>query len=163
MVSLFTFFGPPVVTVFLVAFGAVPYGLWVARKKPSRAARWAVIGVVAAIAAYGAGTVYGLAYTNPLDLCADKTPDGVRWQSPGDSRLTSVHVGSFPLSVKCRWSSGYNTEVVWFWASPLLYAGLTCSLVCCVLLLRGRCPRGAVTSRRTPPPPPPPRPPTSPR
>ncbi|MEV0471055.1 hypothetical protein [Streptomyces prunicolor] len=161
--SLFAIFGPPVVTVFLVAFGAVPYGLWVTKKKPSRPARWAVLGVAAAIAAYGAGTDYGLAFTNPLDLCADKMPDGTRWQSPGHYNLTSVNVGNFPLSVECHWTSGYSTEVVWPWASPLLYAGLACSLVCCVLLLRDRYPRGGVTSGRTPPPPPPPRPPTSPR
>jgi len=163
MVSLFAIFGPPVVTVFLVAFGAVPYGLWVTKKKPSWPARWAVLGVGAAIVAYGAGTDYGLAFTNPLDLCADKMPDGTRWQSPGHYSLTSVNVDGFPLSVNCHWTSGYSTEVVWPWASPLLYAGLACSLVCCALLLRDRYPRGAVTSRRTPPPPPPPRPPTSPR
>ncbi|MBK3576496.1 hypothetical protein JHN63_22345 [Streptomyces sp. MBT65] len=163
MVSLFAFFGPPLITVFLFAVGAVPYALWVSRKGPSRAARWAVIGVGASVAAFGAGSVYGLAFTNPLDVCADRTGDGVYMDIGRDSSLTSVHVGGFPLSVKCRWSSGHSTEMVWPWVSPLLYAGLACSLVCCVLLLRGRHPRGAVTFRRTPPPPPLPRPPTSPR
>jgi hypothetical protein len=163
MVSLFAFFGPPLITVFLFAVGAVPYALWVSRKKPSRAARWAVIGVGAAVAAYGAGSVYGLAFTNPLDVCADRTGDGVYMDVGRDNSLTSVHVDSFPPSVTCHWTSGYSTEEVWPWASPLLYAGLACSLVCCVLLLRDRYPRGDVTSGRTPPPPPPPRPPTSPR
>ncbi|MFI6464243.1 hypothetical protein [Streptomyces sp. NPDC050528] len=135
MVSLFAIFGPPVVTVFLVAFGAVPYGLWVTGKKPSRPARWAVLGGGAAIAAYGAGVDYGLAFTNPLDLCAGKTADGVRWQTPGHATLISTRVGSFPLSVKCRWSSGYSTEMVWPWASPVLYAGLACAVGCSVLLL----------------------------
>ncbi|WP_327404054.1 hypothetical protein OG194_30835 [Streptomyces sp. NBC_01288] len=73
MVSLFAFFGPPLITIFLFAVGTLPYALWVTRKRPSRAARWAVIGVAAAIAAYGAGTVYGLAPTNPLDVCATGT------------------------------------------------------------------------------------------
>ncbi|MEV8538972.1 hypothetical protein [Streptomyces sp. NPDC051572] len=112
MMSLFAIFGPPVITVFLVAFGAVPYGLWVTRKKPSWPARWAVLGVGAAVAAYGAGTVYGLAFTNLLDLCADRRADGVYWDVGADFRLTSVSRESFPLSVRCYWSSGHSTEVV---------------------------------------------------
>jgi hypothetical protein len=71
--------------------------------------------------------------------------------------------GQLPAVRRVPLERGYSTEMVWPWASPLLYAGLACSLVCCALLLRNRYPRGAVTSRRTPPPPPPPRPPTSPR
>jgi hypothetical protein len=39
MVSLFTFFGPPAITLFLFAVGALPYALWVTRKKPSQATR----------------------------------------------------------------------------------------------------------------------------
>ncbi|MFJ9242472.1 hypothetical protein [Streptomyces sp. NPDC101776] len=163
MVSLFAIFGPPLITVFVFAVGAVPYALWVTRKTPPRAARWAVMGAGTAIGAYGAGTVYGLAFTNPLDVCGDRTGDGVYMDAGRDSSLTSVHVNGFPPSITCRWAGGHSTEAVWFWVSPLLYAGLACSLVCCVLLLRDRYPRGGVTSRSTPPPPPPPRPPTSPR
>jgi len=135
MVSLFTFFGPPAITVLLFAVGAIPYALWVTRKKPSRPARWAVIGIAAAIAAYGAGTVYGLAFTNPLDVCADKTGNGVYMDVGRDYSLTTVNVDSFPPSVTCHWTSGHSTEAVWFWVSPLLYAGLACFLVCCALLL----------------------------
>lgn len=156
--SFFALFGPPAITIFLFAVGTLPYALWVTRKKPSRTARWAVIGIAAAVVAYGAGTVYGLAFTNPLDVCADRNGDAGRYYG-----LTSVSVDGFPMSVSCHWTSGHSTEAVWFWASPLLYAGLACSLVCCALLLGNRYPRGTVTSRRTPPPPPPPRPPTSPR
>jgi hypothetical protein len=36
-----------------------------------------VLGIAAAIAAYGAGAVYGLAFTNPLAVCGDKTGDSV--------------------------------------------------------------------------------------
>ncbi|MFG2726601.1 hypothetical protein [Streptomyces canus] len=93
---------------------------------------------MAAIAAYGAGTVYGLAFTNPLDLCGDKTGDGVYMDAGRDYRLTSVSVDSFPPSITCHWTSGHSTEVVWFWASPLLYAGLACSAVCTALLLINR-------------------------
>lgn len=138
MVSLFTFFGPPAITLFLFAVGAVPYALWVARRKPSRPARWAVIGFAAAIAAYGAGTVYGLAFTNPLDICGDRTGDGVYMDAARDYSLTSVSVDGFPPSVTCHWSSGHSTQEVWFWVPPLLYAGLACSAVCSALLLINR-------------------------
>ncbi|WP_405948031.1 hypothetical protein OG588_16980 [Streptomyces prunicolor] len=141
MVSLFAFFGPPLITIFLFAVGTLPYALWATRKKPSRAARWAVIGVAASIAAYGAGTVYGLAFTNPLAVCADRTGDGgdsVYMDTGQDSTLTSVNVDGFPMSVNCHWTNGYSTEAVWFWASPLLYAGLACAVGCSGLLLVNR-------------------------
>ncbi|GAA2334304.1 hypothetical protein OKJ48_23250 [Streptomyces kunmingensis] len=151
MVSLFALFGPPVITIFLFAVGAIPYALWVSRRKPSRLVRWAVIGSVAAIAAYGAGSVYGLAFTNPLDVCADETGDGVYMDAGRDYTLTSVDVKSFPPSISCQWSSGYSTEVVWFWSSLLLYAGLACAVVCSIRLLvnrskdrNGRLPQGMV-------------------
>ncbi|MFI1167982.1 hypothetical protein ACH4UM_31385 [Streptomyces sp. NPDC020801] len=105
------------------------------RRKPSQPARWAVIGIAAAIAAYGAGTVYGLAFTNPLDVCGDKTGDGVYMDAGRDYSLTSVSVDSFPPSITCHRAGGHSTEEVWFWAPPLLYAGLACSVVCSALLL----------------------------
>lgn len=138
MVSLFAFFGPPAITLLLFVVGALPYALWVTRRKPSRQARWAVIGMAAAIAAYGAGTVYGLAFTNPLDVCGDMTGDGVYMDAGRDYSLTSVSVDSFPPSITCHWSSGHSTEQVWFWAPPLLYAGLACFTVCIALLLINR-------------------------
>ncbi|WP_330259446.1 hypothetical protein OG586_21765 [Streptomyces murinus] len=138
MVSLFAFFGPPAITVLLFAVGALPYAIWVTRKKPSRPARWAVIGSLAVVAAYGAGTVYGLAFTNPLDLCGDKAGDGVYMDAGRDYSLTSVSVDSFPPSITCHWTSGHSTEEVWFWAPPLLYAGLVCLVVCSALLLINR-------------------------
>lgn len=138
MVSLFAFFGPPAITLVLFAVGTLPYALWVAWRKPSRPARWAVIGIAASIAAYGAGTVYGLAFTNPLDVCGDKTGDGVYMDAGRDYSLTSVNMDSFPPSITCHWTSGYSTEVVWFWAPPLLCAGLACSVVCSALLLINR-------------------------
>ncbi|MFJ9024069.1 hypothetical protein ACIRPU_29450 [Streptomyces sp. NPDC102259] len=138
MVSLFTFFAPPAITLLLFAIGALPYALWVTRRKPSRTARWAVIGSAAAIAAYGAGTVYGLAFTNPLDVCGDETGNGVYMDAGRDYSLTSVKVDSFPPSITCHWTSGYSTEEVWFWATLLLYAGLACSVVCFALLVINR-------------------------
>ncbi|MGW7409754.1 hypothetical protein ACWGI9_39685 [Streptomyces sp. NPDC054833] len=138
MVSLLAFFGPPAITLLLFAVGAFPYALWVTRRKPSQPARWAVIGIAAAIAAYGAATVYGLAFTNPLDICGDKTGDGVYMDAGRDYSLTSVSVDSFPPSITCHWASGHSTEEVWFWAPPLLYAGLACSVVCSALLLINR-------------------------
>ncbi|MEU7584562.1 hypothetical protein AB0B50_44100 [Streptomyces sp. NPDC041068] len=138
MVSLFALFGPPMITIFLFAVGAIPYALWVTRRKPSRPARWAALGSAAAIAAYGAGTVYGLAFTNPLDVCADKTGGGVYREAGRDYTLTSVDVKGFPPSISCHWSSGYSTEAVWFWTSPLLYAGLACAVVCSIWLLVNR-------------------------
>ncbi|POX64836.1 hypothetical protein C3492_03595 [Streptomyces sp. Ru62] len=105
------------------------------RRKPSRSARWAVIGAAAAIAGYGAATVYGLAFTNPLDLCGERGGDGVYRDAGRDYGLTSVSVDGFPPSVTCHWTSGHDTEEVWFWAPPLLYAGPACSAVCSVLLL----------------------------
>ncbi|MFE7853209.1 hypothetical protein [Streptomyces sp. NPDC057403] len=135
MVSLFAFFGPPAITLLLFAVGAFPYALWVTRRKPSRPARWAVIGIATAIAAYGAGTVYGLAFTNPLDVCGNRTGNGVYMDAGRDYGLTSVSVDSFPPSITCHWTSGHDTEEVWFWTLPLLYAGLACSTVCLALLV----------------------------
>ncbi|MGW2341312.1 hypothetical protein [Streptomyces sp. NPDC001661] len=135
MVSLFALFGPPAVTVFLFAVGAIPYALWASRRKPSRLARWAVIGGAAAVVAYGAGSVYGLAFTNPLDVCGDPTGAGVYMDAGRDFRLTSVDVNRFPPSVSCHWSSGYSTEAVWAWASGLLCAGLACTVVCSIGLV----------------------------
>ncbi|MET8638654.1 hypothetical protein [Streptomyces sp. NPDC004680] len=142
MVSMFAMFGPIAITLLLYVVGAVPYALWVTWRKPSRPARWAVIGIAAALAAYGAGTVYGLAFTKPLDICGDKTGGGVYMDVARKYDLTSVDVDSFPPSVTCHWTSGYSTEVVWFWAPPLLYAGLACSVVCFTLLLINRHKRG---------------------
>ncbi|MFD4632342.1 hypothetical protein ACFVYR_30670 [Streptomyces sp. NPDC058284] len=136
MVSLFALFGPLAITLLLFAVGTIPYALWVTRRKPSRPARWAVIGGAAAIAAYGAGTVYGLAFTKPLDICGDETGDGVYRDVGRDYGLTSVSVDSFPPSVTCHWTSGHATEAVWFWSTPLLYAGLACSAVCLVVLIQ---------------------------
>ncbi|MFF4500200.1 hypothetical protein [Streptomyces sp. NPDC001401] len=138
MASLFASLGPPAITALLFAVGTLPFAVWVTRRKPSQPARWAVIGIVAAIAAYGAGTVYGLAFTSPLDVCADKTGDGVYMDAGRDFRLTSVSVDGFPPSITCHWTSGHSTEMVWFWAAPLLYAGLACSAVCSALLLISR-------------------------
>lgn len=138
MVFLFSFFGPPAITLLLFAVGVFPYALWVTRKKPSHPARWTVIGIAVAIAAYGAGTVYGLAFTNPLDVCADKTGNGVYMDVGRDYSLASVSVDSFPPSVTCHWTSGNSTEAVWFWAPPLLYAGLACAVACSALLLINR-------------------------
>ncbi|MEU6087765.1 hypothetical protein ABZ865_13275 [Streptomyces sp. NPDC047085] len=138
MVSVFTFFGPPAITLLLFAVGAFPYASWVVRRKPSQPARWAVIGIAAAIAAYGAGTVYGLAFTNPLDVCGDKTGAGVYVDAGRDYRLTSASVDSFPPSITCHWTSGHSTEEVWFWVRPLLYAGLACAVACSALLLINR-------------------------
>ncbi|MFJ2609648.1 hypothetical protein ACIQOU_22345 [Streptomyces sp. NPDC091279] len=140
MVSLFTFFGPPVVTLLLFVLGVLPYALWVKRRKPSTPARWAVVGAAVALAAYGAATVYGLAFTNPLDTCADRTGDGVYMDTLRDYRLTSVDVDSFPPSITCHWAGGDSTEAVPFWAPPLLYTGLACFVVCSALLLIDRHP-----------------------
>lgn len=138
MVSLFALIGPPAITIFLFAAGTLPYALWVTRKKPSQPARWAVLGSAATIAAYGAGTVYGLAFTNPLDVCGSRTGDGVYMDAGRDFSLTSVNVDAFPPSITCHWTSGHSTEEVWFWATPLLYAGLACSVVCLAMLLINR-------------------------
>jgi hypothetical protein len=59
-----------------------------------------------------------------------------------DHRLTSVSVDSFPPPLTCRWTSGHHTELVWFWAPPLLYAGLACFAVCTALLLTDRSTKG---------------------
>ncbi|MEV7326179.1 hypothetical protein [Streptomyces sp. NPDC093970] len=138
MIPLFAFFGPLAITVVLCAAGPFPYWWWVTRRTPAPPARWAAIGIAAAVAAYGAGTLYGLAFTNPLDLCATRTGDG-RYEDAGrDYSLVSVHRDGFPPSVVCHWSSGHSTDVVWFWVTPLLYAGLAVAVTGFVLLLLGR-------------------------
>ncbi|MFE7990762.1 hypothetical protein [Streptomyces shenzhenensis] len=132
--SLFALFGPPVITLLLFIVGVFPYALWVSRRKPSRAARLAAISTSVALAAYGAGTYYGLAYTNPLDLCATKTASGSYMDSGRDYSLTSAEVHGFPPSITCHWSSGYSTNDVSFWTTPLLCAGLACAAVCFTLI-----------------------------
>ncbi|MFF2996460.1 hypothetical protein ACFVTC_18070 [Streptomyces sp. NPDC057950] len=138
MVSLSALSGPPAITILLFAFGTLPYAWWVTRRKPSQTTRWAVIGSAATIAAYGAGTVYGLAFTNPLDVCGDKTADGVYTDAGREYSLTSVNVDSFPPSITCHWTSGHSTQEVWFWAPFLLYAWLACAVICLALLLIDR-------------------------
>lgn len=136
--TFFALFGPPAITLLLFVIGVFPYALWVTRKKPSRTARLAAVGSAAALAAYGAGTFYGLAYTNPLDLCATKTASGDYLDSGRDYSLTSATVHHFPPSVTCHWSSGYSTNDVSFWVTPLLFAGLACATVCFTLILINR-------------------------
>ncbi|MFE4547201.1 hypothetical protein [Streptomyces sp. NPDC056785] len=150
MVNLFAFFGPPVITLALFVTGTLPYALWVKWRNPSRAARWAVLGGAAAIAAYGAATVYGLAFTDPLDLCGTRTGDGVYMDAGRDYSLTSADVGGFPPSATCHWTSGHSSDVGWFWTAPLLYAGIACAVVCCALLVNARV-KHARTRRRARP------------
>ncbi|KOV98711.1 hypothetical protein ADK65_20445 [Streptomyces sp. NRRL B-1140] len=145
--ALFALFGPPAITLLLFLIGVFPYALWVTRKKPSRKARLAAVGSAAALAAYGAGTFYGLAYANPLDLCATRTANGDYVDTGRDYSLESATVHHFPPSVTCHWSSGYSTNDGAFWTTPLLYAGLACATVCFTLILidrskRRRAPRG---------------------
>ncbi len=80
---LFAVFGPIVITLLLIVVGAVPYALWVTWRKPSGPARWALIGIAATLAAYGAGTVYGLAFTNPLDICGTRPATACTWMPAG--------------------------------------------------------------------------------
>ncbi|MGV9700015.1 hypothetical protein ACWDTR_30180 [Streptomyces sp. NPDC003470] len=136
--AFFALFGPPAVTLILVVIGVFPYAWWVARKKPSRPARLAAIAGAAAVAAYGAGTFYGFAYTHPLDLCATKTASGDYVDSGRDYSLASATVHHFPPSLTCHWSSGHSTNDVAFWTTPLLYAALACAAVCFTLILVNR-------------------------
>ncbi|MFJ4526586.1 hypothetical protein ACIP4Y_37780 [Streptomyces sp. NPDC088810] len=69
-----------------------------------------MIGGAAAIAAYGAGTVYGLAFANPLDVCGDKTGNGVYMDAGRDYGLTSVSVDGFPPSITT--ASGFQDAEV---------------------------------------------------
>ncbi|MEU9592347.1 hypothetical protein ACGF7W_35625 [Streptomyces sp. NPDC048219] len=132
---LFALFGPPAITLLLFVVGVLPYSWWVVRRKPARAVRLAVLGSAAAVAAYGAGTFYGLAYTRPLDLCGTKTASGDYLDGGRDFSLTSATVHHFPPSVTCHWSSGHITDDVSFWTTPLLCAGLGCAAVCFTLAL----------------------------
>lgn len=136
--ELFALFGPPAITLLLFVIAVFPYGLWVTRKKPTRTARLAVAGSAAALAAYGAGTFYGLAYTHPLDLCATKTASGDYVDVAAEYGLTSATIHHFPPSVTCHWSSGHSTNDVSFWTTPLLYTGLACATVCFTLILINR-------------------------
>jgi hypothetical protein len=138
-------FGPPAITLLLFIIGVFPYALWVTRQKPSRRARLAAVGSAAALAAYGAGTFYGLAYAYPLDLCATKTASGDYVDTGRDYSLVSATVHHFPPSVTCHWSSGYSTNDVSFWTTPLLYAGLACATVCSTLILINRSKRRRVS------------------
>ncbi|MCX5387659.1 hypothetical protein [Streptomyces sp. NBC_00083] len=135
MVSSFAVFVPPVITVLLYVVGVLPYALWVAKRAPSKPARWAVIGTAAAISAYGAGTLYGLAFTKPMDVCGDLTGRGVYMDASRHYGLTSVSVDAFPPSITCHWTSGNSTQAVGLWTTALLFAGLACALVSFALLL----------------------------
>ncbi|WP_369247962.1 hypothetical protein [Streptomyces sp. R41] len=123
------FFGSPIVTLVLTPVAVALY-LWGTRaRRPSPAKRWAAIGMMPAVAGYGAATVYGLAFLHPLDLCASKTGDGAYMDTMRDYALDHVTVEAFPPRVTCFWGrtmpDGDPQELIAsFWARGLMYVGV---------------------------------------
>lgn len=95
--DLLAFFGMPLISVSLLALGAVPYAWWVARRRPSAQVRWAVIGACVAAVGYAGAVLYGLAFTHPREVCGKRTLDD-------DFPLQQVTVDTFPPDVACYWT-----------------------------------------------------------
>ncbi|MER7692375.1 hypothetical protein [Streptomyces sp. NPDC097610] len=95
--SMLAFYAVPLISLFLFAAGSVAYLLWAARRRPSRQARWAVIGAGVAVLGYASAVAYGLAFTDPVQVCGQKTLDN-------DFPLVRVRVDAFPPDVACYWS-----------------------------------------------------------
>ncbi|MFD7999577.1 hypothetical protein [Streptomyces mirabilis] len=67
------FYAVPLISLFLCAAGSVAYLLWAALRRPSRQARWAVIGAGVTVLGYAGAVAYGLAFTDPVQVCGQKT------------------------------------------------------------------------------------------
>lgn len=94
---MLVFYAVPLVSLFLCAAGSVAYLLWAALRRPSRQVRWAVIGAGVAVLGYAGAVAYGLAFTDPVQVCGEKTLDN-------DFPLVRVRVDAFPPDVACYWS-----------------------------------------------------------
>lgn len=92
---MLVFYAMPLISVFLFAAGSVPYLPWTARRHPSRQARWAVIGAGVAVLGYAGAVAYGLAFTDPVQVCGQKTLD---------NDFPLVRVDAFPPDVTCHWT-----------------------------------------------------------
>ncbi|MCI3273918.1 hypothetical protein [Streptomyces cylindrosporus] len=94
---MLAFFGIPLISLLSCAVGVVPYRMWRARRRPTRPARWAVIGAFLAVVGYAGAVLYGLAFTDPVAVCGQRTLDD-------DFPLVHVTVDAFPPDVACYWT-----------------------------------------------------------
>ncbi|MGI5460806.1 hypothetical protein ACQEWB_48120 [Streptomyces sp. CA-249302] len=96
--SMLAFFGLPLISVMACGLGVVPYLMWRARCRPTRAARWAATGAFLTVVGYAGTVLYGLAFTAPADVCGQQTLDD-------DFPLVHVTVDAFPPDVACYWTN----------------------------------------------------------
>ncbi|MFG2140892.1 hypothetical protein [Streptomyces sp. NPDC048650] len=131
--DLLAFFGMPLISVFLMAIGSVPYALWVTRRGPSPHARWGVIGAYVAVVGYLGAVLYGLAFTSPIEVCGKRTLDD-------DFPLEHVTVGWFPPDVACYWSDSgtYGPSHPTALGTWTMWAGIAVLVVAVTRMLVGR-------------------------
>ncbi|WP_051870236.1 hypothetical protein [Streptomyces resistomycificus] len=127
-----TFFAVPLITAVLLGAGFVPYRVWTLGRRPSRQARWAVIGGYVAAVGYAASTAYGFAFADPVAVCGQRTLDD-------DFPLVHVTVDPFPPDIACQWtdSGEYGASHPTALGTWLMWAGLAVAVgALSVLLVR---------------------------
>ncbi|RDD84664.1 hypothetical protein [Streptomyces parvulus] len=77
--------------------GGLAYAFWKHRRHPWLHRRWWVLGTTACALGYAHTLAYGLALTQPTDLCGQRTLDN-------DYPLTHVRADAFPPRLACYWS-----------------------------------------------------------
>ncbi|MFF4732983.1 hypothetical protein ACFY3M_48735 [Streptomyces mirabilis] len=130
---MLVFYAVPLVSLFLVAAGSVAYLLWAALRRPSRQVRWAVIGAGVAVLGYAGAVAYGLAFTDPVQVCGQKTLDN-------DFPLVRVRVDAFPPDVACYWSDSgaYGPSHPTVLGTWVMWAGTGVLVVALSVILIGR-------------------------
>ncbi|MFK0023982.1 hypothetical protein [Streptomyces sp. NPDC090798] len=130
---MLVFYAVPLVSLFLFAAGSVAYLLWAARRRPSRQVRWAVAGACVAVLGYAGAVAYGLAFTDPVQVCGQKTLDN-------DFPLVRVSVDVFPPDVACYWtdSGTYGPSHPTVLGTWVMWAGAGVLVVALSVILIGR-------------------------
>lgn len=124
-------FGTQLITVCLLAVMIIPYKLWTIGRRPSRPARWVVIGLGTAAVGYAGAVAYGFAFTAPAEVCGRRTLDD-------DFPLVRVTVDAFPPDVACHWTA-YGSSHATALSVWVMWAGLAAAVTALsVLLLRRR-------------------------
>ncbi|WP_426568680.1 hypothetical protein [Streptomyces canus] len=142
VMSMLAFFGVPLISFFLFGAGFVPYRMWSVGRRPSTPARWAVIGAFTAAVGYAGAVVYGLAFTDPVEVCGKRTLDD-------DFPLVRVTVDAFPPDVACHWtdSGTYGPSHPAALGTWVMWAGLAVFIVALSVLLVGRTSRASGWAR----------------
>ncbi|MFG2369107.1 hypothetical protein ACGFY3_47250 [Streptomyces mirabilis] len=130
---MLAFYAVALISLLLFTAGSVAYLLWAALRRPSRQTRWAVIGAGVAVLGYAGAVAYGLAFTDPVQVCGQKTLDN-------DFPLVRVNVNAFPPDVSCYWtdSGTYGPSHPTALGTWVMWAGTGILVVALSVILIGR-------------------------